>query len=209
MSPPGPIAISGPRRPPAHSVGGHVRAAGLFLVAMIFVAGFAYPLALTGSAEVLDPHAAGGSLLYHNGTLVGSSLVAQNLSRPYLFWERPSLTDYSFLNGSPSPPGPSDPALRALINETLGWMRAYGNLTVNATVPIWWAAPSASSMDPDLVPEAVLVQIPRVAVATNLSIADLQSFVNKHIVTSVVPYFGISYVDVLELDLALLPLIGR
>ncbi len=41
-------------------------------------------------------------------------------------------------------------------------MKLYGNFTVNATLPFWWVAPSASSVDPDLVPEAVLVQVPRV-----------------------------------------------
>ena len=80
---------------------------------------------------------------------------------------------------------------------------------VNATLPFWWVAPSASSIDPDLVPEAVLVQIPRISAATNLSIPILQSLVNAHIVNPVVPYVGVAYVDVLELDLKLLPMIGK
>ncbi len=206
-----PSAPPTPRPPPrVHSAAGHLRATAVVLVLAVLVAGVAYPLVVTGIAELLVPGTANGSLVHGpNGTLVGSSLIAQNLSAPYLFWARPSLTDYNTTLGAGTVPGPSDPALRSLLNETLSYMRLYGNLSVNATVPFDWAAPSASSLDPDLVPEAVLVQVPRVAAATNLSIAFLQGFVNAHIVNPLIPYLGVPYVNVLSLDLALLPLIGK
>ena len=215
MSAPPPTAR--PPGGPAHSVGTHLRAAGLFLVLSVLVTGFAYPVFVTEVAHVLAPENAGGSLLrYPNGTVAGSADVAQNLtnqSQPWLFWARPSLTDYNTTLGADTPPGPTDPALLALLNETLAYMRLYGNFTVNATLPFWLVAPSASSVDPDLVPEAVLVQIPRVANATNLSnssgIAFLTAFVNAHIVEPPIPYLGVPYINVLKLDLALLPLIGR
>jgi K+-transporting ATPase ATPase C chain len=177
---------------------------------MVLVSGFAYPVVVSEIAHVIDPGAAGGSLVYYpNGTLAGSSLVAQNTSAPYLFWARPSLTDYNNTLGAPTPYGPSEPALQALLNETIQYMLKYGNFTVNGTLPFWWVAPSASSIDPDVVPDAVLIQVPRVANATNLSIPYLQNFVNEHIVNPFIPYVGVPYVDVLDLDLALLPLIGR
>jgi potassium-transporting ATPase KdpC subunit len=195
---------------PSHGVLRHVRAAGLFLVFALLVSGFLYPLIVTGIAEVINPAGAGGSLLRDsNGTVVGSSLIAQNLSAPYLFWSRPSLTDYNMTMGADTPPGPTDPALAALLNETLQYMREYGNFTVNATLPFWLVAPSASDIDPDLTPEAVLVQVPRVSANTNLSIAFLTSFVNDHIQNPVIPYLGVAYVNVLELDIALLPHIGK
>lgn len=188
---------------------GHARATVIFLVAMIFVGGVAYPLVVTGIADIINPSGAGGSLVYDNGTLVGSSLVAQNTDAPYLFWERYSLTDYNNTLGAPSPPGPTEPGLAALINETIQYMQQYGNLSPNATLPFEWVTPSGSSIDPDLVPDAVLIQVPRVAHATNLSIPFLQQFVNNHIVNPVIPYLGVPYVDVLSLDIALLPLIGK
>ncbi len=199
-----------PRPPDAHTLVQHVRVTVALFAITVLVAGFAYPLVVTGIAQLADSGAANGSLLYYpNGTLAGSSLVAQNTDAPYLFWERPSLTDYNFTEGAPTPPGPTQPGLYALLNETLEYMREYGNFTVNATLPFWWVAPSASSIDPDLVPEAVLVQIPRISDATNLSIPKLQALVNAHIVNPVVPYVGVAYVDVLELDLKLLPMIGK
>jgi potassium-transporting ATPase KdpC subunit len=188
----------------------HVRATVVFLVLMLLVSGFIYPLIVTGVGQLLDPNAANGSLLTDpNGTVVGSSLIAQNTSAPYLFWERPSLTDYNTTLGADTPPGPTDPALAALLNETIAYMRAYGNFTVNATLPIWLVSTSSSSIDPDLTPEAVLVQVPRVAEANNVSVANLTAFVNAHIVNPPIPYLGVAYVDVLQLDIDLLAWVGR
>lgn len=200
-----------PARPsPSHGVLRHLRAAGLFLVLTLLVSGFIYPLVVTEIAQAINPAGANGSLLRDpDGTVVGSSLIAQNLSAPYLFWSRPSLTDYNMTLGAETPPGPTDPALVALLNETLQYMREYGTSTVNATLPFWLVAPSASDVDPDLTPEAVLVQVPRVSDNTNLSIAFLTTFVNQHIQNPVLPFLGVAYVNVLELDIALLPLIGK
>lgn len=198
------------RPPPAHTPSGHVRATVVFLVLMILLSGVVYPFVVTEIAAVIEPGTAHGSLLRSaNGTVVGSSLIAQNLSAPYLFWDRPSPYDYNLTDGIYTVPGPTDPALRALLNETLAYMKQYGNFTVNASLPFWLVAPSASSVDPDLTPEAVLVQIPRVSAATNHSIAFLTAFVNAHITNPVIPFLGVPYVNVLDLDIALLPIIGR
>jgi potassium-transporting ATPase KdpC subunit len=200
-----------PARPPdAHTRAGHVRATFALIVLTLLVSAFAYPLFVTGVAQLIDPSAANGSLVdYPNGTVAGSALIAQNTDAPYLFWERPSLTDYNTTLGAESPPGPSDPALGALLNETIAYMKQYGNYSVNATLPFWFVAPSASDVDPDLTPEAVLVQVIRVANATQLSVEWLTDFVNQHITNPPVPYVGVAYVDVLQLDLDLLPHEGR
>ncbi len=208
--PPRPPTSPVARRPPAHSAGGHARAALALIALTLLVTAFVYPLFVTAVAQLIDPYAANGSLVYYpNGTVAGSALVAQNTDTPYLFWERPSLTDYNTTLGADTPPGPSDPALGALLNETIAYMEKYGTYTVNATLPFWLVAPSSSDIDPDLTPEAVLVQVMRVSENTNLSIAWLTDFVNAHITNPPVPYVGVPYVDVLQLDLDLLPHIGR
>jgi potassium-transporting ATPase KdpC subunit len=208
-----PTPSAAPSPPPvprsAHTAGGHVRAAAVLLILTLLVSGFGYPLLVTGIAQVIDPGAANGSLVYYNGTVVGSSLIAQNTSAPYLFWERASPTDYNTTLGMDTPPGPTDPALGALLNETIAYMQQYGNYTTNATLPFWWVSQSGSSIDPDLTPEAVLVQVPRVAEANNESIANMTQFVNQHIVNPPVPYLGVAYVDVLQLDIDLLVWVGR
>ncbi len=203
-----------PRPPPPHPWRTHVRAGAILLALMIVVSGLAYPAFVTAIAQEIDPGAANGSLLTcPNGTVVGSADIAQNLSAgalgPSLFWARPSLTDYNTTLGAASPPGPSDPALLALLNETLAYLKnGTGNSSPTATLPFWWVAPSASSVDPDLTPSAVLVQIPRISNATNLSVPTLMNLVNAHITQPPLPYLGVPFVNVLELDIALLALQG-
>jgi len=205
-----PAERSSPPAPTVHSGWGHVRATAIFLVLAILVSGFAYPAVVVGIADVINPSGAAGSLLKDpNGTVIGSSLIAQNTSAPYLFWERPSLTDWNTTLGASTPPGPSDPALGQLLNETINYTRAAWNFSNDSELPYWFVAPSESDIDPDLVPQAVLIQVPRVAEASNLTITWLTSFVNAHIVNPLFPYVGVPYVDVLELDVDLLPHIGR
>ncbi len=211
--------------PPAHTPLGHLRATAALIAVLLLGTGVVYPLVVTGLAELVDPSAANGSLLYYpNGTVAGSGLVAQNTDAPYLFWERPSLTDYVTTLGIGTDPGPTDPALLALLNETIAYLRLDGNLSANTTLPLWWIAPSASSTDPDLVVPAVTVQIPRIAAAvnnstvqgncqrafgTNVLVTCLLDLVNAHITNPPIPDLGVPYVDVLPLDLDLLPIIAR
>lgn len=211
MSDPSPVTEAPPPAPlPAHTGLGHLRATAILLILALFVSGVAYPAVVTGIADVINPVGAGGSLLkYPNGTVVGSSLIAQNTSAPFLFWERPSLTDWNTTLGATAPPGPSDPALGALLNETIAYMNQAWNFSANHTLPYWLVAPSASALDPDLVPEAVLIQVPRVAAATNQSIAAVSAFVNAHITNPVIPFIGVAYVNVLELDMAWLAYLGK
>jgi potassium-transporting ATPase KdpC subunit len=214
-SAPPPATPPGGRRPPAHRWRTHARAGAIFLVLALLVSGGLYPLVVTGIAQVIDPYAANGSLLRcPNGTVVGSADIAQNLSAgtlgPSLFWARPSLTDYNTTLGADSPPGPTDPALKALLNETIAYLKnGEANRTPNAPLPFWWVAPSASSVDPDLTPGAVLVQVLRVANATGLTNATVLGLVNAHITQPPLPYVGVPFVNVLELDIALLALQGR
>lgn len=187
----------------------HVRAAVVIVVLAVVVVGLGYPALLTGVADLISPGTAGGSLLHAtNGTVVGSTLVGQNFSRPYLFWDRPSTNDYSTTLGYETPPGPTDPALRALLNETIAYMKQYGNLTVNASIPLVLVSPSYSGFDPYLTPEAVLVQVPRVANATGESIASVTAFVNSYITPPLFGFIGPAYVNVVNLDYALVAWTG-
>ncbi len=211
------IALAPPARPsgrasPADApqrMRSHVRAAVVVVALTVVFVGLGYPALVTGVADLISPGSAGGSLLHAtNGTVVGSSLVGQNFSRPYLFWDRPSMNDYNTTLGYETPPGPTDPALRALLNETIAYMQKYGNFTVNASIPLLLVSPSYSGVDPYLTPEAVLVQIPRVANATGESIANVTAFVNSYITPPLFGFIGPAYVNVVNLDYALVAWTG-
>jgi potassium-transporting ATPase KdpC subunit len=194
-----------------HQLLTHLRSSIVLVVLTMVLLGIAYPGAITVVAREISPWTANGSLIDGpNGTVVGSELIAQNLSAPWLFWERPSPVDYNSFNGSPTLLGYSDPAL---YNETEGYLQEYGPYAVNATcgnrtapvpcVPEILVTISGSGLDPDLTPGAALVQIPRIATATNLSMSVLLALVNKHITPPLDGFIGPYYVNVLELDLDL------
>ena len=62
------------------------------IVVLTAVFGFAYPLVMTGFAQVAFKHQANGSLIKVNGKVVGSKLAAQQFTGPRYFHERPSAT---------------------------------------------------------------------------------------------------------------------
>ncbi len=199
----------------------HIRPALTFLAVLTLVTGLAYPAAISWIAQEVVPGSANGSLVRDaNGTAIASSLLGQNItcayenqsalaSCPYraLLWTRPALTDYIPFTqngtgaGSESPYGPTDPTL---YNQTVYFMEQYGVYNVTATIPIDLVTQSQSGLDPDLTPEAALVQVPRVAHFSGLSEAIVLSLVDHFESTRDVGWIGPAFVNIIQLDIALL-----
>jgi len=59
----------------------------LFLTVLL---GVAYPLAMTGLAQLFFPHKANGSLIERDGKVIGSEIIGQGFSKPEYFHPRPS-----------------------------------------------------------------------------------------------------------------------
>jgi K+-transporting ATPase ATPase C chain len=213
---PEPVAIV-PREapPPADIPGGYapepptrrpsVRAAVGLLAVCLLLGCVAYPAAVTGFADVVSPSPATGDVWNGpNATTQASELIGQNISNSSLFWLRPSPSDWVAASGSGTTPyGPTDPEL---VNSTNQYIQEYG--LTNTSVPLNLVSPSESGLDPDLTPEAALAQIPRIAFYTNLTQQFLTTFVEQHIQKPVFGFLGPEYVNVIELDIALIHLRG-
>ena len=92
----------------------------MILLALTFLTGVVYPLAITGIAQLVFPAQANGSLIMQNGKAVGSELIGQQFDDPKYFWGRLSATGafpYNAFNAetltgsSGSNYGPLNPAL--------------------------------------------------------------------------------------------------
>ena len=176
----------------------------LFLV-LTLITGVAYPLVVTGIAQVAFPGQAAGSLLVKDGKPVGSSLIGQNFSDPKHFWSRPSATapqPYNGVASGGSNLGPLNPALTDGIKSRIDALHA-ADPTNKAPVPVDLVTASASGLDPDISLAAAFYQAPRVARGAHLPLEAVRNLIAAHAHGRWLGILGEPRVNVLELNLAL------
>ena len=176
----------------------------LFLV-LVFFTGIAYPLAVTGIAQLLFHHQAEGSLVMVNGHAVGSELLSQKTEDARYFWPRPSADDYATVASGASNLGPSSDALKKAIADRATKLRTTYGLAADAPLPDDVITASGSGLDPHISPAAARLQIERVANARKYSDAqtkELTGLVEQHIENPQFGFLGEPRVNVLLLNLA-------
>jgi potassium-transporting ATPase KdpC subunit len=191
-----------------------IRPAIVILVALTLITGLAYPLAMTGLAQVLFPNQAQGSMIERNGTVVGSALIGQEFDSDKYFHGRPSATT------APDPKDPTKtvpapynadnsggsnlaPSNKALIDRVQGDVDKLKKENPSMPVPIDLVTTSASGLDPEISPEAALFQVPRIAKARSLPEDRVRQLVVDNTQGRFLGLLGEPRVNVLLLNLAL------
>ncbi len=191
-----------------------IRPALVLVVLLAALTGLAYPLAMTGVAQVLFPDKANGSLVTRNGTVIGSALIGQAFTSERYFHGRPSATTaadpadatktvaapYNASNSMGSNLGPTNPALTDRVKADLAVLKAENP---GAAVPVDLVTTSGSGLDPDISPEAALFQVPRIAKARGLSPDMVRQVVERTLDDRAFGVIGEPRVNVLQLNLAL------
>jgi potassium-transporting ATPase KdpC subunit len=176
----------------------------VFLVLTVLT-GLAYPLAMTGVAQVAFPNRADGSLVKRDGKVVGSRLIGQNFSGPRYFHPRPSAAGdgYDAMSSSASNLGPTNPALIAEVRKRVAEYRSENGLPAGSVVPADAVTASGSGLDPHVSKANARLQAPRVARARGLSLDALLKLIDEHTDGRSLGFLGERGVNVLELNLAL------
>lgn len=187
----------------------HFRASLVMLLLMTVLLGLAYPLAMVSVAGAAFPRQAAGSLIEKDGKVVGSSLIGQSFTGDGYFHGRPSATTdtdpadatktvsapYNAANSAGSNLGPTSKALVDRVKEDAD--------KLGKGVPIDLVTTSGSGLDPHVSPKAAAWQVARVAKARGLPETEVQALVVQHTEGRMYGLLGEPRVNVLQLNLAL------
>jgi K+-transporting ATPase ATPase C chain len=195
------------------------------LLVLTVLFGLAYPLAMTGVAQVAFHGNANGSLVHVDGKTVGSDLIGQAFTQPVLvngkpkkdadgnpvvepdpkyYQSRPSAAGlgYDPLSSSASNLGPENKDLIAAIKQRRSTAAALDSVSPSSVPPDALLA-SGSGLDPDISPAYAREQIARIARERSLTEAQVRRLVDEHIQGRSLGFLGEPRVNVLELNLAL------
>jgi potassium-transporting ATPase KdpC subunit len=189
-----------------------LRAAVVLLLVLSLVTGIAYPLVVTGVAQLAFPAKANGSLIESGGKpvqdgarAVGSELIGQPFADTKHFWSRASATSpypYNASSSSGSNQGPLNPALTDAVTARVKALRD-ADPDNTAPVPADLVTASASGLDPHISPAAAEYQVARVAKARSLDAQKVRAAVAQATEGRQLGFLGEPRVNVLRLNLAL------
>jgi K+-transporting ATPase ATPase C chain len=178
----------------------------------LLLTGVAYPLLVTGLAQLIFPGRANGSLVKDDrGRVVGSELIGQQFSHPAYFQPRPSAageTGYEATASGGSNYGPTSQKLRDRVISDLARLKKE-NPEATSQVPSELVTASASGLDPHLSAAGARWQAARVARARGVAPERVETLLRIHTEGRDLVFMGEPRVNVLLLNLALDRQFGR
>lgn len=192
----------------------HIRTAVLMVVVLTALTGLAYPLAMTGLAQVIFPEQADGSLVERDGQIIGSELIGQG------FVDDAGATLRGYFRGRPSAAftpgdgdntlvssganlGPTNQLLLDRVEADVAIVREENGLAADAPIPVDLVTTSASGLDPHISPASAELQIARVARERGPGEEEVRDLVDEQTEGRTLGFLGEPRVHVLKLNLAL------
>jgi potassium-transporting ATPase KdpC subunit len=177
----------------------------IFLLLTV-ITGIAYPLFLTGIAQVFFPSKANGSIVYRNEKAVGSKLIGQQFDTLIYFSSRPSAINYNPLPSGGSNYGITNSRLKQQVEERRNKFINFNQLSSSVDVPSEMLFASGSGLDPHISVKAAQLQTDRISEARHFNAVQKQELVNlvkKHTEAPKFKILGEERVNVFLLNLDL------
>jgi potassium-transporting ATPase KdpC subunit len=175
----------------------------LAFLCFTLLTGLAYPLVITGVAQVAFPNRADGLLVKRDGRTVGSRLIGQAFAAPRYFHPRPSAAGdgYDAMSSSASNLGPTNEELLSEVRRRTAAYRRANDRT--GAVPGDAVTASGSGLDPHISLANARDQASRVARARGIAVEDVLELVDENTDGRSLGFLGEPGVNVLQLNLAL------
>ena len=181
----------------------------LFTIVTMVLLGGVYHAGLWAFGQVAFPAQAQGSLIRRDdGSVIGSSLIAQAFARSEYFHPRPSAVDYNAASTGGSNFGPSNPQHLEFAKERLSEVITTESAPASH-VPSEMITASGGGLDPHIPPAAAHLQAGRVAAARGIDSNRIRALIDAHTEPPAFGFLGRARVNVLELNLALDRELGR
>jgi K+-transporting ATPase ATPase C chain len=181
-----------------------IRPAIVSTVLFTLLLGLAYPLAITGVAQVAFPRQAGGSLVRDDkGQVVGSALIAQPFARGEYLHPRPSAAGRSGYDASGSSGSNYGPLSADLLERVKADAAAVRASTGDDRIPDDAVTASGSGLDPDISPAYAELQAGRIAKARGVPAGAVRKVIADQTQGPMLGFLGQPRVNVLMTNLAL------
>jgi potassium-transporting ATPase KdpC subunit len=175
----------------------------LFTIVTMVLLGGIYHLVFWGIGRVAFASQAEGSLIRRaDGTIVGSSLIAQKFTRAEYFHPRPSGVDYNAASTGGTNYGPSNPDHLTAVQERIDALKKDESVAPNQ-IPSEMVTASGGGMDPHIPPNAADMQVARVASSRKVDANKVRELITAHTEAPAFGFLGRTRINVLELNLAL------
>lgn len=168
--------------------------------------GIIYPLTVSITGNLFFDRQEEGSLIYENGKLVGSELIAQKFVSDRYFHSRPSAADYGTVASGASNLGPTSSVLIDLVKERRTAFLEFNRLPPTETVPEDMLFASGSGLDPHISKRSAVLQINRIEIVRNFDDnqkSKLSALVESSVEKPQFGFLGEERVNVLKLNIEL------
>lgn len=170
------------------------------LAFLLLVVAYAFIIWLVAQVA---PNRGKGETISVNGKIVGFAKEGQNFTWDQYFHGRPSAVNYNAAASGGSNRGPSNPGYLQTVKARIDTFLTHNPGIPRPQIPSELVTASGSGLDPDISPEAALVQVNRIATLRGIPESALKKLVNKQVEPPLAGMFGTAKINVLKLNIAL------